>query len=66
MSLLEEQEIDCPNCGELITVVIDLSIDEQEYIEDCSVCCSPIILKIEVLFFDLLFSTHEIIIFEKS
>ena len=26
----------------------------------------PIILKIEVSFFDLLFSTHEIIIFEKS
>ena len=47
MSLLEEQEIDCPNCGELIIVVIDLSIDEQEYIEDCSVCCSPIVLKVD-------------------
>lgn len=47
MSLLEEQEIDCPNCGELIMVVIDLSIDQQEYVEDCSVCCSPIIMKID-------------------
>ena len=47
MALLEEQEIDCPNCGELIIVVIDLSIDEQEYTEDCSVCCSPIVLKVD-------------------
>ena len=40
--LINEEEIECPNCGEFIVVVIDKSIDIQEYIEDCSVCCRPI------------------------
>ena len=46
MSLLDEYEIVCPNCGERITIVLDISVDEQEYIEDCFVCCSPIIITI--------------------
>ena len=46
MSLLDEYEIVCPNCGERITVVIDPSISEQKYTEDCFVCCSPIIITI--------------------
>ena len=31
--LINEEEIECPNCGEFIVVVIDKSIDIQEYIE---------------------------------
>ena len=46
MSLLEEYQISCPNCGEIITIVIDASISEQKYTEDCFVCCSPIIITI--------------------
>lgn len=42
MDLIEEVAVDCPNCGENITVVLDLSIAEQDYIEDCFVCCRPI------------------------
>ncbi len=38
----EEVEFLCPYCGENISIVADLSIDEQQYIEDCSVCCKPI------------------------
>jgi hypothetical protein len=34
-------EVSCPYCGETITIVLDLSIEEQSYIEDCSVCCQP-------------------------
>jgi hypothetical protein len=37
-----ENESECPYCGETITVLIDPSITEQTYIEDCSVCCRPI------------------------
>lgn len=32
-------EVMCPHCGETITLFLDLSIEEQSYIEDCSVCC---------------------------
>jgi hypothetical protein len=31
----------CPYCGETITLLLDLSVEEQTYIEDCSVCCQP-------------------------
>ena len=34
-------EATCPHCGEAITLFLDLSIEEQSYIEDCSVCCQP-------------------------
>lgn len=37
-----EHDIYCPYCGESISVLIDGSIAEQEYIEDCQVCCRPI------------------------
>ncbi len=32
----------CPHCWEKITLVLDLSVPEQTYIEDCFVCCRPI------------------------
>jgi uncharacterized protein YbaR (Trm112 family) len=34
-------EVACPYCGETITLLLDLSVEEQSYIEDCSVCCRP-------------------------
>ena len=34
-------EISCPYCGEMIAIVLDLSVESQSYIEDCSVCCQP-------------------------
>jgi hypothetical protein len=34
-------EVSCPYCGEAITLLLDLSVEEQSYIEDCSVCCQP-------------------------
>lgn len=39
---LEEREVQCPYCGEGIHVLIDCSVMEQHYIEDCQVCCAPI------------------------
>jgi hypothetical protein len=36
-------EIDCPYCGEPVSLQIDESAGRsQTYIEDCSVCCQPI------------------------
>lgn len=34
-------DVGCPYCGETITLFLDLSVDSQSYIEDCSVCCQP-------------------------
>ena len=34
-------EVACPYCGETITLFLDLSVESQTYIEDCSVCCQP-------------------------
>lgn len=42
MQSLEETTIDCPYCGETIDVFIDTSVEDQQYIEDCQVCCRPI------------------------
>lgn len=39
---LEEAEVECPFCGEAITIFVDCSEESQQYIEDCSVCCRPI------------------------
>ena len=41
MGLIEETPVDCPHCGEEITLVLDLSVPSQDYIEDCFVCCQP-------------------------
>ena len=37
-----EYEFTCPYCGEEISMVLDLSVRRQTYIEDCEVCCKPI------------------------
>ena len=38
--------IDCPYCGEAFELVIDTGENEQQYIEDCYVCCRPIHLSV--------------------
>ncbi|NOQ77441.1 MAG: CPXCG motif-containing cysteine-rich protein [Methylococcaceae bacterium] len=44
--MVEEHHINCPYCGESISVLVDSSGGEQNYYEDCSVCCSPILFKV--------------------
>jgi hypothetical protein len=41
----EEAQITCPFCWEPLTILVDLSIPEQDYIEDCQVCCQPIRIR---------------------
>jgi hypothetical protein len=38
----EEAQITCPFCWETLNILLDLSLPEQDYIEDCQVCCRPI------------------------
>ena len=44
MNMLTEAGIHCPYCGEFIHMLIDCSVEQQQYIEDCQVCCRPIVL----------------------
>jgi transcription elongation factor Elf1 len=37
-----EHYFQCPYCGEDISMVLDLSVPRQKYVEDCEVCCNPI------------------------
>lgn len=48
MNALEPQSISCPYCGETNEVLIDCSIPQQGYIEDCQVCCRPINFNVTV------------------
>jgi hypothetical protein len=42
------QSVQCPYCGETFETQIDTSGGSQEYVEDCYVCCKPIVFRIEV------------------
>jgi hypothetical protein len=38
----------CPSCGELIVIPIDRSAgSDQQYVEDCPVCCNPNVVHVE-------------------
>ena len=42
MNQLTEKSVSCPYCGEMINILIDPADLNQQYIEDCQVCCQPI------------------------
>ena len=41
-------EIQCPYCWENIDITIDNNGENQQYIEDCQVCCRPINVHISL------------------
>lgn len=42
--MLETQKIRCPHCGERFEALIDASGGDSDYVEDCPVCCKPIMM----------------------
>ena len=42
---LQELPIECPYCGEIVSVLVDDSVPAQSYIEDCPVCCQPMAIR---------------------
>ena len=39
----------CESCGEEVVIPVDLSQGaEQEYVEDCPVCCCPNVIHVEI------------------
>ncbi|WP_067035540.1 CPXCG motif-containing cysteine-rich protein [Allomuricauda sp. CP2A] len=37
-----EHFFQCPYCWEEISFLLDSSVSDQTYVEDCEVCCNPI------------------------
>ena len=46
--MLPSVDIQCPYCGESIEILIDDSAGAQRYIEDCQVCCRPIVVSVSI------------------
>jgi len=41
-----EHFFQCPYCWETISMLLDDSIANQTYIEDCETCCNPIEIQV--------------------
>ncbi|WP_308990645.1 CPXCG motif-containing cysteine-rich protein [Mariniflexile litorale] len=44
-----EHYFTCPYCWETISMMLDISVSKQVYIEDCEVCCHPIQLSVKFI-----------------
>jgi len=45
----DEASYVCDSCGEEIVIPIDFSAgEEQEYVEDCPVCCCPNVIQVSI------------------
>ena len=47
MNGLQSKSVQCPCCWETFEAVIDCSVNEQEYVEDCYVCCRPLVFQVQ-------------------
>ena len=45
--MLDEHFFTCPYCWQQISMLLDLSVEAQTYVEDCEVCCRPILIHYE-------------------
>jgi transcription elongation factor Elf1 len=54
-----EQFFNCPYCAQKISMLIDLSVPAQNYVEDCEICCRPIEINYQV-------GDDDVIIFEAN
>ncbi len=41
-----EHFFQCPYCFDEISMLVDPSVKRQEYVEDCEVCCNPIMIHV--------------------
>ncbi|HLQ85925.1 MAG TPA: CPXCG motif-containing cysteine-rich protein [Salinisphaeraceae bacterium] len=44
--LEEERTVTCPYCYEPTSLLIDCTAGSQTYVEDCGVCCQPMLVKV--------------------
>lgn len=48
MNPLEAIDFPCPYCGAENTTLVDNSLGACEYLEDCRLCCQPILIRLEL------------------
>lgn len=47
MECMKTVTVQCPYCGALNEELIDCSVEPpEEYVEDCEICCSPMVITI--------------------
>ena len=46
MELVQTSTQQCPWCGEPIELTLDLSSGDDSYVEDCPVCCAPMVVTV--------------------
>lgn len=46
--MLEFVDVHCPACGEPLELAIDASAGSQAYVEDCQVCCRPMLVRVAI------------------
>lgn len=39
-------DVQCPHCWEHFDALVDPSQGDQVYVEDCHICCQPLLLSI--------------------
>ncbi len=45
---MEEYHYNCPYCFTEVSILVDPSVPQQQYIEDCERCCNPIEFTIKI------------------
>ncbi|RPE79694.1 CPXCG motif-containing cysteine-rich protein [Vulcaniibacterium tengchongense] len=45
--MLPSIRVACPYCGEPLELRVDVSAGAQRYVEDCAVCCRPVVVQAE-------------------
>ncbi|MFC0676777.1 CPXCG motif-containing cysteine-rich protein [Lysobacter korlensis] len=48
MLVSEFERVKCPYCGEYTVLSIEPVAEDQRYVEDCSVCCRPMMVDVHV------------------
>ena len=48
MNFQPEATVQCPYCWEPIDLLIDASAGNQQYTEDCPVCCQPLVVQVNL------------------
>ncbi|MCA8967000.1 MAG: CPXCG motif-containing cysteine-rich protein [Planctomycetes bacterium] len=46
--MFDSTAVTCPWCWSPVELGVDLYPGAQEYVEDCSVCCHPMRVRVEV------------------
>ena len=44
-----EYYFDCPHCWENQLKMIDPTVKTQSFIEDCEICCNPLLFELKVI-----------------